>query len=104
MAEKEPYRIECKLCGDTLELNADSLGARAARTDPYQQMKLHLRGHVMNPSKKMIASHVQASAWILDYLAFRPVTQKERWRKGLHQLVDHFIDEPRANYGRRSHS
>lgn len=82
-------RIRCRYCGEVLTLNADGEAARAARTDPLQQMRRHIaaRHYLQSPG------HARRCGFLLDMLCFEAVSNPENWRKQLGEMIDFILKE-----------
>jgi hypothetical protein len=78
-------RVSCRFCGQQIELNEDSEEARAAGSDPYQQLRKHL---LLHPLESI--GHVRRVGWLVDALAFVPLTEENRWWNHVHGLVAYF--------------
>ncbi len=86
----KPIKVRCRLCSEEIELNEDSDVARENRTDPHQQLRLHLRQRHLY----VCDSLAYKVGYLIDALAFAPVTEKDRWRNHLIGLVDYFQGMP----------
>jgi len=68
------------------------MATRSSRTDPHQQMRLHLNSHpieTMRQARKVV--------WLIDAIVFVPAEDNNlednvKWRDFLIHLIDHFQD------------
>jgi len=88
-----PIVVRCSCCGLEITLNEDSELTRARRTDPHQQMRRHLLSHLTRDLTWSIR-HGRRIGWLIDAMAFTPVTESTRWRNHLIHLVDYFQAPP----------
>lgn len=83
---RRPLTVTCRLCYERFTLNEDGEQARAARTDPAQQMRRHLLKHLVKT-----AAHGRHVGWLVDALAFE-ADDRERWKRHLHSLLDAYVE------------
>lgn len=87
---KAPITLKCKVCGEILILNEDSIETRAAQTDPHQhqQIRKHLGTHPMH-----LIRLARETGWLIDLLAFEPTTEdsKNRWKAHVNDLFEFFL-------------
>lgn len=84
-----PLIVQCFYCGATLTLNEDTPAARAAGTDPHQQMRKHIFD-MHSPSE--IVQHHHHTAWLIDMLFFRCPLNPERWQSNISSLLEHYLE------------
>jgi hypothetical protein len=84
-----PLIVQCFNCGATLTLNEDSPAARAAGTDPHQQIRKHIFDQ-HTPGE--IVQHHHSTAWLLDMLFFRAPLDPERWKGNIVSLLEHYLE------------
>lgn len=93
MAESLPLgSVRCRLCGAVVALPEDSQEARAARRDPLQVLRRHLKTH----PAEVLDNYVRRTGLLLDVLAFEPDRAPERaavWRQNIDQMVTWFMGE-----------
>lgn len=82
--------IRCRYCETDILLNADSMEARTAGTDPHQQMRKHLAGHGF----AVAVNHGQKCGWLLDALAFDCTDEPEKYRTVIDALVTYLQKAP----------
>ena len=87
----DPIIVECKLCGEQISLAKDTPDARATGVDPSQQLRKHLRDNHSTVDRLQLGHW---SGWVVDRLAFKGVTNQERWKSSAHELLDHFLEAP----------
>jgi hypothetical protein len=88
MAEKQvglaaPIVVECKICGERIELREDTAELRASGEDPAQQLRRHLDNHPLEDAMRI----GRWAGWLIDRLAFRAVQNDEAWMRSLSELV-----------------
>lgn len=85
-------KVKCKLCGEEIRLNKDSMEAREKGEDPYRQMRAHLAGHL----PVAVAMAVMKLGWLIDALMFQAADPKEQfeWQEKIQMLAGHFAADP----------
>jgi hypothetical protein len=89
-ATRPRQQVRCRWCGETLLLNPDSEAARAAKTDPLQQLKTHL----FACPKINQFQHGFECAIVVQMLAFDSPSDPERWRQTVGLVVDYTLKQP----------
>jgi hypothetical protein len=80
---------QCRYCKETIVLNEDSPEARAARTDPHQQMRRHiLQKHTVLEA----VAHTRKLGWLIDMLWFDSPDKPENYRLAARNLLEFYID------------
>lgn len=84
-------QIQCRYCRSLLTLNEDGPEARAAGTDPYQQMRQHI---LTNHLGEELGQHTYRLGWLIDMMFFNPVTDPQKWKDQILAMVEWFQKEP----------
>lgn len=67
-------------------LNPDNDAARAAGTDPHQQLHEHI---VTHPAEAFNLGY--QCGWLIDMLWFDSIAEPKRWRANIAALVDYVL-------------
>lgn len=85
----DPLVVRCRICGEELQLSIDSAEARQQRTDPRQQMRVHLQQHMTQA-----VNFSRFSGWLIDMLLFACPADPDRWRRSIDAVVDTILSLP----------
>lgn len=80
-----PINVRCRYCDEEISLNEDSMEARESGADPLQQMRKHLQKHPLQ-----IMTHARKLGWLIDMLAFYPMTEEHRFKQSLQAMFEYF--------------
>jgi hypothetical protein len=78
-----PLVIQCLYCGESLTLHQDSAESRAAKADPWQQMRRHIVEHHLGD----LAMHQCRAGWLTDMLFFHCPTNPDAWRANIQTMI-----------------
>jgi hypothetical protein len=86
-------QVRCRYCGEVLVLNPDGEAARAAGSDPHQQIRRHILDKHQGWPENMLQIHMRRIGWLIDMMFFESVNDPAKWRKQIAELVDYLLSE-----------